>query len=356
MGLIRFLLAISIIVSHTSPIPGVGFIGGTGSIQSFFIISGFFIALVIDKKYSREKSPVKSFWLARAIRIYPVYWTMLLFELANLSVYLRYWGGFLKSNIGILFYIIFSNLFIFGSDLTRFLDFDPGAGRLFFSAHLDNNPSWGNSFLLIEPAWTLGIFLLFYLAAPYLMKQKNKVLFVLMVLSLALRAGAYQFGFSDGVWRDGFFPFEIAFFIAGMLVYRFYKNHGFKTASKAAGALAYLATIAVIIFYNRLFLIEPYRQWSYYFLLALVIPLIFELTRHWKFDRYIGELSLVVYLSHSLIINFYNKIFFNVSGLSAIAYMSDFRNVNIIIMTIVFSAAVELFIIRPEIAVLKQKI
>lgn len=51
MGLIRILLAISVIIAHTESILGFNMVGGTLAVQAFFIISGFYMALILSEKY-----------------------------------------------------------------------------------------------------------------------------------------------------------------------------------------------------------------------------------------------------------------------------------------------------------------
>ncbi|SNS37665.1 hypothetical protein SAMN05421770_101721 [Granulicella rosea] len=52
MGTLRLLLAIAVILAH---IPGVSYraTGGETSVQCFYIISGFFIAMILDRKYNK---------------------------------------------------------------------------------------------------------------------------------------------------------------------------------------------------------------------------------------------------------------------------------------------------------------
>jgi peptidoglycan/LPS O-acetylase OafA/YrhL len=72
MGVVRTLLAIAVVVTHTGPLfPGVTMIPGTLAVQAFYVISGFYMALVLSTKYSDHAS---DFYAARALRIFPIYW------------------------------------------------------------------------------------------------------------------------------------------------------------------------------------------------------------------------------------------------------------------------------------------
>ena len=51
MGLIRALLAISVILAHSESFLGLSLVGGKVAVQAFFIISGFYMALILNEKY-----------------------------------------------------------------------------------------------------------------------------------------------------------------------------------------------------------------------------------------------------------------------------------------------------------------
>jgi peptidoglycan/LPS O-acetylase OafA/YrhL len=73
MGLLRVLLAISVFMAH-APQSGLtqglrGF-GGSNAVEIFFIVSGFYIALILDKSYSTKIG----FYKNRILRLYPIYY------------------------------------------------------------------------------------------------------------------------------------------------------------------------------------------------------------------------------------------------------------------------------------------
>ena len=53
MGLIRFLLAIAVIIVHSTPILGNN-LGADIAVLSFFIISGFYMAMILNEKYYKS--------------------------------------------------------------------------------------------------------------------------------------------------------------------------------------------------------------------------------------------------------------------------------------------------------------
>ena len=48
MGLLRLILAISVVIWHSSPIFGISLVGGQAAVQAFYIISGFYMALILN--------------------------------------------------------------------------------------------------------------------------------------------------------------------------------------------------------------------------------------------------------------------------------------------------------------------
>ena len=72
MGIIRFLLAISVLVAHTNSFDNLLFVGAQNSVQLFYIISGFLISYILNDKKNYENSIIK-FYFNRILRIYPIY-------------------------------------------------------------------------------------------------------------------------------------------------------------------------------------------------------------------------------------------------------------------------------------------
>ena len=95
MGIIRLLLAISVVVYHSRPLLGqINFLPGSTAVQAFFIISGFYMSLVINEKYEDKQS----FYRARLLKIFPVYWAIV-----AVSIYLTgYFLPWLRYQEGVI--------------------------------------------------------------------------------------------------------------------------------------------------------------------------------------------------------------------------------------------------------------
>src|SRR6266481_2956213 len=87
MGILRLLLALSVIADHTKGMFGNRLVGGPTAVQSFYMISGFYMALVLNGKYNFPGS-YRPFIIQRLLRLYPVY------ALVLLATVLWAWAGF----------------------------------------------------------------------------------------------------------------------------------------------------------------------------------------------------------------------------------------------------------------------
>jgi len=85
MGTFRFLLALGVLVSHVGPIPHFYPPSGTTSVQAFFVVSGFYMALVLTEKYTRPNQ-ISLFLTNRFLRIYPPY--LLILFISALYIYI----------------------------------------------------------------------------------------------------------------------------------------------------------------------------------------------------------------------------------------------------------------------------
>jgi peptidoglycan/LPS O-acetylase OafA/YrhL len=68
MGILRTLLALSVVLIHTY---GQVFVTGQDAVQLFYVISGFLISYVLIEAKSYPE--LKFFYLNRYLRLYPIY-------------------------------------------------------------------------------------------------------------------------------------------------------------------------------------------------------------------------------------------------------------------------------------------
>lgn len=305
MGIVRLLLALSVYFAHAGafPLTGKGFVGGSAAVQSFFIISGFYMALVLSDGYEKKSS----FYFNRFLRIYPTYW-IVLFGLTASQLALGddcFVQAILNSDVlnsnGKLF-MMFSNIFVFGSDIMMFL-FPDGDGMHFTAFYRADKVALWKEYHSIPPAWSLPLEMAFYAIAPFIVKRRL-ILVLLLIVSLFLRYAVYTLIADKDPWTYRFLPLELAFFCAGALAFQAYRLVQNSNISRYAGILLSIAAFAYIVFFNWVPAIIPdssifsgAKEQLYLFLL-ISVPFIFAASRKNKFDRWAGELSYPIYISH----------------------------------------------------------
>ena len=85
MGILRTILAITVVFAHSPWNDGLIFVGARNAVQLFYIISGFLICHIINSNPVYQ-DPLK-FYLNRALRIYPpIYYAVALLTLAAFLV------------------------------------------------------------------------------------------------------------------------------------------------------------------------------------------------------------------------------------------------------------------------------
>ncbi|HJY76921.1 MAG TPA: acyltransferase family protein, partial [Burkholderiales bacterium] len=195
-----------------------------------------------------------------------------------------------------------SQLTLAGLDLYQFFGWSPGAGFAFESDfHHDPAPLY--RMLLVPQAWTLSVEFYFYLLAPWLTRLPLRGIIAVIAASLALRYGVWGVaGLRADPWSYRFFPFELAFFMTGALAYRV-AHRGWLSR---LGALAVPAlALGFTDWWARAHAgVPPLTLVRIAFIAVLVmgLPALFEWTKDIRLDRYLGELSYPLYISHLLVL------------------------------------------------------
>jgi peptidoglycan/LPS O-acetylase OafA/YrhL len=338
LGLIRFLLASAVVFTHAGFVWGLMLTAGLVSVQAFFIISGFYMALILSEKYTTS---YRTFYINRFLRIYPAYYIVILSYLPLLvGLYVRHhYLGPLNAYMeypevlgpGTFLFFILTNLVIFGQDVVLFLGFNPVSHGLEFTTNFLTSKPCACDFLLIGPTWSLSLELVFYLLAPFLVRWKTVNLLGLTAASLLLRYFlATELGLEGDPWAGRFFPTEIALFLFGVLSYRLYSRFRNIQIHASISIAVFLSVLLMIIFYSNMGI----NRWFFYSLLIVAIPLIFNLTKHNRIDRYVGDLSYLIYISHGLVGWMLGR--YGLIGVVSVEY----RGLAVLAVTVVFSMAV----------------
>jgi peptidoglycan/LPS O-acetylase OafA/YrhL len=322
MGLLRFLLAISVAYGHNggvAPILFFAFINPYYAVQAFFVISGFYMGMI----YKKYVGIWPVFYVNRFMRLSVSFWIVALITL--LLSRLRPDINFPVRNLAEMPVLaVISNLFLFGSDWTQFFTHD---GNTI------------NEWLLIPQAWSLGAELCFYLLVPFLAPLKTRLILVMIMASIIIRLiiiGTSQAFFP---WQQRFFPAEIGFFLVGILSYRVYSWLAIQRwrLLPIYSLISLFIGVAMVIFVGHIpgaHVMTPWGSLLVAGLLFALLPSIFLISRNSKFDRWLGEFSYPIYLWHVFVIMF----IFNPG-----AYFGE----KVVAMSILLSLPLVLLVERP---------
>ncbi|MFC0243711.1 acyltransferase family protein [Rhodopseudomonas telluris] len=311
MGTLRLLLALSVLFAHGGafPITDGTLAGGRPAVQSFYIISGFYMALILTEGYRN----LADFYFNRFLRLFPTYWGVLAISMIGAAAAGRptFVTEVLFAHNDVLGWdskllMLCANLVIFGSNAMMFLF--PSADGLAFTADFQAHgyrTLW--SLHQIPQAWTLPIEMMFYAIAPFLVKSWRRLLLVAGA-SIALRLAIYSYVSAGDPWTYRFFPTELAFFCAGSLAFHAYRLLSGRPWTREAGLIAFVTVIIYVLNFERVPgllpdtpLIEG-RLLQFYLAILASLPFVFEFSRSSRADRWIGELSYPVYLVHYAVI------------------------------------------------------
>jgi peptidoglycan/LPS O-acetylase OafA/YrhL len=204
MGMIRTVLALAVVFTHSPWLKGYVFVGGRYAVQLFYIISGFLICHVLHRNPA-YRDPLR-FYASRALRLYPVYYVVLALSLvAVLGANRKFFDLYEKIPPSAAALLAVTNVTLLGQDWVLFSGVSEG--KLVF----EPEPFKGSGILLLNgllvpQAWTLGVELSFYLVAPFLLRNRRLMLGILF-LSLLLRVVLVVDGLGrKDPWTYRFFP------------------------------------------------------------------------------------------------------------------------------------------------------
>lgn len=313
MGILRILLSIAVLFGHGS---GMGFVGNLVSngfihpyyaVQFFFCISGFYMSLILSGSYNEK---IYTFYINRYLRIAIPYFFVasITFMIAIISKNILPINGFCRnlSNIDLV-KIIFVNMSIFFQDVIACMKI---AG---------NN---GMAYMLVPQAWSLASELLFYLIAPFIVKKRNTDLIFLILLFGVLRFAFIFNDFTFFPWQQKIFVLELPYFLVGILSHRMYRKYFENSKMSLQKIIPLFIVLSLItLIGNKTIPIgsnsinDQVVVIAYGIILILILgfslPYIFQISRHNKFDRLIGNLSYPIYLWHIVLAYTLPKFFNN---------------------------------------------
>jgi peptidoglycan/LPS O-acetylase OafA/YrhL len=302
MGILRLFLALTVLDWHYRYSDSIIFPHVFAAVCCFYIISGFYMSLVINEKYGTSSGGIARFYLNRVLRLYPIYVTVLAaFAITGaLGITWRY-GPFSPSvPMSLLDRLlsILNQVLIFPNVVWQNLTLLPApAYNRLLPAPADNN-------LVLGQMYTVGLEMMFYAVAPFLVTCRPRFLIALTLVAAGIHFGLHGLGLPPRPWQYEFFPGVLVFFLLGCLSYRFLRVVRDWRYPKWVGFL----TLPLFLLYgiwghdaSTKDFTNGFKIDGLYLLTMLIIPFLFEASKSVRWDRYIGDLSYPVYVVHFLI-------------------------------------------------------
>ena len=321
MGLVRVYLAVCVVLIHCKlTLP---FTAGHFAVEIFFIISGFYMALVLNEKYT-EANPAR-FYLARYLRLWPTYIVVLLFA----TSFLRPFPAF-PADLLTKVYFYFSTITLFGHDTMWFALPTPDGLALSTSVRTNHVLS---SVSGMPHMWSVGVELTFYALAP-LVARRWRAILVAFVLAVALH-----------VWITVAFDRESPvvlrtplnffwLFLSGMLGYWVWRAVKPRLDAVPLPAILVAAT-AVVATGTLIYMRRHVNDDVLLVIFAVLLIPAYHYTRKAEWDRATGELSYPIYVVHyPLVVYFWPAGDVNMSLV-------------VVALTAVASVALHLAVVRP---------
>ncbi|MEZ7196822.1 acyltransferase family protein [Pseudodesulfovibrio karagichevae] len=337
MGLIRLLLAFAVFNSHFPTFEGAPLVNGHEAVLTFFAISGFYMALVLDRSYR----DARSFYWSRFLTLYPMYVLALVISLGlltSLDVHSLTNRATLRAIVAdpaAFLVMAWTSATTFGQELLFSLARTPGGG-LHFTAY-NHDALWADAPLI--QAWSLSLEATFYAMAPFLVRLRTRTLVGLMAASLALKFAVMASPLSGVIFFKRFYPLEFWLFAGGILAYRVHRRLPETPRWYDYGLFLALAGLALVADGAPRPLLPFFLPTAALF----SMPLVFRGFKRLRLDRFAGKISYPFYLLHYIAIALFET------------YADDPEGGQIVAAALAASIVVH-FLFNPGIESLKTKL
>ena len=282
LGTFRWSLSIIVTLSHLwfSPLPWWEV--GVAAVFGFFLISGYLMTSVINRTYSFTPGGVGRYALNRFLRVYPAYWFVLILAIPVVMLFAK-------------------DAYFMNPRLALPHTFSDWLPNILILGLLD-----GPMRVLVPPAWSLDIELVFYVLMGLGLSRSRPVVLVWFLLSAIytvymLLAGV-EFAERYSTYAGASLPFSI-----GAMTYMYrdvFKRH-------LCLPLPVAATIfAIVVAVVRFHLLGNPMDAGFYLILCCTFLLLISLNNFdskslplvWrKFDKLLGDLAYPVFLCHWMV-------------------------------------------------------
>ena len=273
-GTLRTLLALNVVLLHIFNIPNLG----NSSVSVFFLLSGFLMTLIMKEKYNYNLSGFKFFWINRILRLYPIYYVIIILTVILLILFPEA-RTHPKSYLPNSFSEWIPNLTLIYPDFFPYR-FTPR---------------------LSTPTWALTNELFFYFLISLGISKTPKRTILWLLISIGYFILTYHY-FNLPKYRYGAIFAASLPFAMGSTLYWFIKKHPIKFNSIYPGIIIYMTFIANSILSSSFN--SGFKEISIYINLLLGLIMVYyffnlKLNFHFKkYDDYLGNYSYPIYISH----------------------------------------------------------
>lgn len=282
MGILRFLFALTVVIFHSRTSLVNNITTTNIAVHSFFILSGFYMAYIYREKYIHKMSSYKLFVTNRLLRIYPVYWTVLLLIIGVALLKLLFHIGSEEN--------VLTRLFAF-SDYERNWKI---IQNVFFIITPDYwiQPFKNPDFLVGPQVWSLQVEVPFYLLVPFILKDNPRTILlriaIILIIVYALIIPLHIVSTQSLLYL---FLTNIIFFAGGIISYLMYTM---KIKYQKPSVLPLVFIISFLLILPTMEIMTN----IFYVCLVLCIPSIFLYTKSNRIDKFVGSLSYPLFIAH----------------------------------------------------------
>jgi peptidoglycan/LPS O-acetylase OafA/YrhL len=306
--------------------------GGSG-VDFFFVLSGFII-LYIHQSDIGNRSKLKSFFIKRVTRIYPIYWVVLTLKLSA-SLFFAYDTDTSQRNI----LEIFKAFILF-----------PQSREILSS-----------SFLGVS--WTLSYEVFFYIIFGLLIGLKPKLCFPIVSIWLLLTfthfIGIFDLPKDSLMLNFIFDEHNLEFFLGCVAAY-IVSKHKIPQEMTLICLGAFLYTLGAINYYYKVVEISPVISFGIPSMLLVIGSTSLEKRKHVHVKEiyiYIGNASYSIYLMHGFVINNITKVILKLApDITQNILLLNMLGLIIAVISLIFGCAIYSYIEKPLLSALKPKL
>jgi peptidoglycan/LPS O-acetylase OafA/YrhL len=306
LGILRLWLACVVVDTHYRCIYGYQTIGPESAVRIFFVISGFYMAMVYDGHYASQYLPfIKSRW----VRFYPPYILVAFLTVLALTLAAWRWGIYegpfsLTLGQGLRLQgwsramVQGTTLSLAGQEWCEVLRVPLHGAAPYFSIFRTLGTASGTDFQPIPQAWTLGLEETFCLSLPIWLSLRTRSLAILLGLALLTQTILRFTGISYFLALI-FPPLGLCAFFGGIIAWRLHaarkSPYGWQHGTLVGLFLAW------VLFGDYFGLDEVVKVGISTLATACVLGPLFAWSRLRLWDRWIGNFSYPMYLLHHLV-------------------------------------------------------